>query len=374
MRIGIMDADLIYRRRHRFPNLVCMKLAGYHKQIGNEVVLHTRKDVSPADGYDLLYVAKVFTDTPLDINGIVECLENTKVIYNGTGFFFDNAMPLPREIEHTMPDYHLYYNWLKGKIGGKGNDNIAKWYQDYSIGFLTRGCFRHCPFCVNQRFNKVEKASPLEEFLDTDRPKIAMLDDNFLGYPHWKEELQKLMDTNKPFVFRQGLDERVLNEEMAEMLFASRYDGDMMFAFDNIEETPVIERKLKMMGKYRTKKTVKFYVLTGFKNVGVVDIVSAFQRIELLMKYHCLPYVTVYRGPEGRPIDSSPYRGMYVALARWANMPRMFKKTSFRQFCLINQEAVKTGKCSALLAMEMFEKEYPDIAKKFFDMRYEDAY
>nr|DAG82742.1 MAG TPA: Radical SAM superfamily [Caudoviricetes sp.] len=163
MRIGIMDADLIYRRRHRFPNLVCMKLAGYHKQIGNEVVLHTREDVSPADGYDFLYVAKVFTDTPLDINWVVESLKNTKVIYNGTGFFFDNAIPLPREIEHTMPDYHLYDNWLKGKVGGKGNDNIAKWYQDYSIGFLTRGCFRHCPFCVNQRFNKVEKASPLME-------------------------------------------------------------------------------------------------------------------------------------------------------------------------------------------------------------------
>lgn len=57
MEVGIMDADLIYRRRHRFPNFVCMKLAGYHKQIGNKVVLHTRKDVSPADSYDLLYVA-----------------------------------------------------------------------------------------------------------------------------------------------------------------------------------------------------------------------------------------------------------------------------------------------------------------------------
>lgn len=47
MRIGIMDADLNYRRRHRFPNLVCMKLAGYHKQIGNEVVLHKRNRGNP---------------------------------------------------------------------------------------------------------------------------------------------------------------------------------------------------------------------------------------------------------------------------------------------------------------------------------------
>lgn len=35
MKIGIMDADMVYRKRHRFPNLTCMKLSGYHKALGN---------------------------------------------------------------------------------------------------------------------------------------------------------------------------------------------------------------------------------------------------------------------------------------------------------------------------------------------------
>lgn len=29
MKVGIVDADLIGRPKHRFPNLVCEKLSGY---------------------------------------------------------------------------------------------------------------------------------------------------------------------------------------------------------------------------------------------------------------------------------------------------------------------------------------------------------
>ena len=33
MKIGIIDADLIGKKRHRFPNLACMKIAGYYKRV-----------------------------------------------------------------------------------------------------------------------------------------------------------------------------------------------------------------------------------------------------------------------------------------------------------------------------------------------------
>lgn len=38
MRIGIIDADLLYRKRHRFPNLACMKLSAYWKEQGFEML------------------------------------------------------------------------------------------------------------------------------------------------------------------------------------------------------------------------------------------------------------------------------------------------------------------------------------------------
>ena len=63
MRIAILDADLIARKRHRFPNLVCMKLSGYHKAGGDEVELRT--DYEHLDTFDKVYIAKVFTNTKL---------------------------------------------------------------------------------------------------------------------------------------------------------------------------------------------------------------------------------------------------------------------------------------------------------------------
>lgn len=42
--IAIIDADLIGRKRHRFPNLCCMKLSGYFKAYGWNVELKTDYD------------------------------------------------------------------------------------------------------------------------------------------------------------------------------------------------------------------------------------------------------------------------------------------------------------------------------------------
>lgn len=110
MQIAIIDADLIGRKRHRFPNLVCMKLSGYHKEIGNDVVL--KIDYDNLEVFDKVYIAKVFTDT--EIPAAVLAFPN--VAYGGTGFFYDKASSLPKDIEHHMPDYHLYDGWVNLQV------------------------------------------------------------------------------------------------------------------------------------------------------------------------------------------------------------------------------------------------------------------
>ena len=62
MRIGIIDADLVSRKKHRFPNLVCEKLSGYWKEKNADVSLLLSYD--DLNSYDEVYVSKVFTDTP----------------------------------------------------------------------------------------------------------------------------------------------------------------------------------------------------------------------------------------------------------------------------------------------------------------------
>lgn len=207
MNVAVIDADLIARKRHRFPNLACLKLSGYYKAIDANVTLKT--DYSALEQYDKVLISKVFTDTPIDTS--ILALPNVE--YGGTGFYFDKAPDLPYEIEHHMPDYHLYDAFVNDQLRKGSTRTEFKEYLDYSIGYVTRGCFRKCGFCVNQKYNGVFKASALDEFLDSDRPKICLLDDNFFGYPHWKEIMRELISTGKPFKFKQGLDERLLSGE-----------------------------------------------------------------------------------------------------------------------------------------------------------------
>ncbi len=377
MKIGIIDADLLGRQKHRFPNLACEKISGYWKEQGADV--HLLLSYDDIHSYDEVYISKVFTDTP--IPAWVQASE--KIHMGGTGFYFDQAPNLPDEIEHHMPDYHLYDEWIENEVakakaiqGTKFKEKSFrvqfKEYTDYSIGFITRGCFRKCKFCVNQKYDRVFLHSPLEEFYDPTRKKICLLDDNFLGCPHWQEALNTLISTKKPFKFKQGLDERLITEERAKILFNVRYDGDYTFAFDNISDYDLIHKKLKIIRKYTNSTSVKFYVLVGFESTDAKDIENAFKRLALLMRYKCLPYIMRYQDKSYSPWKESKYRSLYVALARWGNQPSIFKKMSFRQFCNANQELHKSdGYCSTMRAMMDFEKENPDIAKQYFDLRYE---
>ena len=360
VKIAIIDADLVGRKRHRFPNLACMKISGYHKEIGDEVALETAYD--DLGKYDKVYISKVFTDTEVPEN--VLSLEN--VSYGGTGFYYDKSPKLPDEIEHYFPDYHLYDEWVQAKLDAGEKPLNLQYYKDYSIGFMTRGCFRQCKFCVNQNYTRVEKHSPLEEFMDPERPKICLLDDNFLGHPDWREMLEALQATKKPFIFKQGLDERILTPEKCEVLFKSNYAGDFGFAFDNIADAPAIEKKLQLMREY-TDKVPKFFCFTGFdrqdkwdEDFWRQDIFDLLIRIEILMRYRCLPYVMRFN----RYVES-PYRGVYITITRWCNQPSFFKKKSLREF------AESNGLNSACYRyIRDFEEKFPDVSY-FYDLKFD---
>lgn len=363
MHIAIIDADLIYRAKHRFPNLACMKLSGYHKSKGDSVEL--KMDYDDLTDYDRVYISKVFTDTLLDLS----VLDLPNVEYGGTGFFYDKAAPLPYEIEHHMPDYHLYDKWVECQLSThQGNRKDYKYYLDYSIGFMTRGCFRQCEFCVNKNYEKVYLHSPLDEFFDPTRKKICLLDDNFLGCSEWERMLVQLQATKRPFQFKQGLDERLLTSRKCELLFKSKYDGDYIFAFDNMADYDLIKSKLGLLRQY-TDKIPKFYCFCGFdrndkwgSDFWQQDLWDLFKRIHLLMQYNCLPYIMRFN----RYVES-PYRGIYVVLARWCNQPSFFKKLSLREFCIKDQHRYKT-KCSSVRYMEQVEKDMPALAQQYFDI------
>lgn len=384
MKIGIIDADLIGRKKHRFPNLVCEKLSGYWKEKGAEVTL--LMDYNHCDQYDIVYIPKVFTDTPVPAWVINDKQRPNNVIIGGTGFFFDKAPNLPRVIEHHMPDYTLYDEWIavekmnaekvakeqKKHFDERKFMNCYREYTDYSIGFLTRGCFRKCGFCVNQKYDHVFSASPLDEFYDPNRKKLCFLDDNFFGCPNWKELLKQVINTGKPFKFKQGLDERLLTDDKCQMLFSSRYDGDITFAFDKVEDYELIEKQLQLIRKYSNSQYIKFYVLVGYKGTDAKDIENAFKRIALLLKYGAIPYIMRFQNKNDAPWTRSKWRGLYISMARWCNQPSIIKKMSFMEFCERSQALSSTSHlCAPMKSMIEFQKEYPEIAKKYFNVKWQ---
>ncbi len=329
-KIAVIDADLIGRRRHNFPNLTCMKISGYHKNLGDDVAL--KLDYDDLDAFDKVYIAKVFTDTYFPDGGLfgkITDLPNVQI--GGTGFYYDEAKPLPRDVEHTKPDYHLYDKWILLAP----SDTKLKYYKDYSIGFLTRGCFRHCPFCVNRRSSQVNVHSPLAEFVDESRKKICLLDDNFFGYAEWKKLLLELISLDKPFQFKQGLDVRLLDDEKAELLFKARYDGDYIFAFDDYHDTKIVYDKLKLIRKhYKVRHKVKFYVLCAYDRSGKYDdafwrwdLNTTCRRINLLRQFDCLAYLMRFE-----KYRESPYKQIYNNLAAYTNQPQFWDAMVFSEF------------------------------------------
>ncbi len=367
-RIGLIDADLLDNGT-RHPNLVIMKLSAYFKEKGCNVrliedysELSHKSCFDRVENYDALFISKVFDFTRID----EKLLSFENVYFGGTGFFFDHSPELPDEIEHHMPDYHVYDEFIEHDTKHLKQKTYWQDYQDYSIGFATRGCFRQCDFCVNHNKKGAVFHSHISEWLDPERTGIYLWDDNIFGAPCWRDVFAELEATGKPYKFRQGMDLRLMTEERAQMLDKSHYLGDFVFAFDHLDEAPEIEKKLQLWRKY-TDRPTKLYVLAGFESQDEHEIESVFKRIEILLRYGCLPYIMRHE-----KYLLSPYKGMFIQITRWCNQPQFLKKLSFRQFVEQCQKYHKTKNslCAPMKAMVDFEEKFPNIANRYFDMEY----
>jgi len=366
--IAIIDADLLGRKSQRFPNLALMKISSYLKSKGNDVRLILNYDELKLYDVEHIYMSKVFEDTIIPD----EIFMFDNITYGGTGFYYDKAPFLISEIEHSKPDYNLYNEFVEREILNGVNKNKLKYYTDYSIGFYTRGCFRKCEFCVNKNYDRVSDHSKINEWYDSTKKKICLLDDNFFGYSDWKEKLIKLKELNVSFQFKQGLDIRLMTDEKAEILSKCKYDGDFIFAFDNIKDKEIISKKLELWREY-TKKTTKLYVFCGFDRNGKYDLefekqdfIDLFERIKILMKNKCLPYIMRFK-----KYEELKHRGMYINIARWCNQPNFFLKKSLMEWIEADTQR-NNESCSSNRYFELFKSDFPDLVEKYFNLKYEE--
>lgn len=352
--VGIADVDLLAGHQYRFPNLAAMKLSAYHKLQGDTTTL--LPDYRHLTDFDKIFLCCVFTEAAKTVPKVV--FDMPHIQRGGTGFFFDKAPQLPSSIEHTTPDYALYHHWAKNQTGN------VEYYSNVSIGFLSRGCFRRCPFCINRHSKRAVEASPLHEFYDASNERVCLLDDNILAFRGHLSLIENLVDTCKKdrvkFEFKQGIDIRLLKPPVASLLCSSTHFGEIIFAFDSIRDAKSVRRGLKVLRKQAPSKGAKAYVLCGFDSQGWQDIATVFQRLQILWEYGCLGYVMRH---EDHKKASPLYRGLYTSIAAWANQPQFQRAVSFRQFC-------KTAGGKAMRRMQTFERAHPNLAKAYFNLTY----
>ena len=266
--VRLIDVD-----SHNFPNLVLMKLSSWIKNRGGKTELLKPKDILCGNNlftdYDKLYGACVFGwNRP-----IADELSAMGVEVGGTGS--GNKNVLPDEIEHCYPDYELYG------------------VTDTAYGFLTRGCPRHCPFCIvgDKEGLVSRKVADLNEFWNGQK-EIQILDPNILACKSHMELLQQLADSKALVEFNQGLDARKLTAENIEMLRKIKIKR-IHFAWDNPKDTNVpkaLEMFSKEWGIKPQDRAVVVYVLTNYWS----DLDEDLMRVYWLRSHGFSPYIMVF--------------------------------------------------------------------------------
>ena len=292
MRIGLVDVD-----GHNFPNLCLMKLSAWHKAKGDEVEF-----AIPLMQYDRIYMARVFDD--LYTHDDMTAYQCDEIIKGGTGYGFEKT--LPYEIEHIMPDYGLY--------------GIT----DTAYGFLTRGCPRHCPFCIvgDKEGLISRKVANLDEFWDGQK-NIKLLDPNLLASADHIDLLEQVADSKAMVDFTQGLDARMLTDENIDVLKRIRIKL-IHFAWDNPKDKTVpkaLEMFSEKYGLNPKAHNVVVYLLTNYWSTNQQDL----ERVYWLREHFFVPYVMIYNKP------SAPRETRL--LQRWVNNKIVFNKVkNFDEF------------------------------------------
>ena len=280
MIVGLHDSDAT-----GFPNLALMKISAWHKTQGDTV-----RWWIPIEQYDRVYSSKVFTFTT----------ENPYLppdtIKGGTGY--GKMDELPPEIDDMFPDYSIYPDC------------------DYAIGFLTRGCIRNCPWCiVPKKEGHIRPYRTWQEVKRADSKDIVFMDNNVLACPHGVEQIADMAGKDVRVDFNQGLDARLITDDVAQMLARLKWIQFIRMSADTDAMLGVVLDAIKRLQSYGVKAWRVFvYVL-------VQDIESAERRVIALREAGANPFAQPYRDFENNKEPTKEQR----RFARWVNHKAIFK-------------------------------------------------
>lgn len=293
MKVGLLPVDSNY------PNLALMKLSRYHKSEGDTVEWY-----NPLNHYDKVYAAKVFSFTP-DYGYYINADE---VERGGTGY--DLSVNLPSQIDILQPDYSIY----------PSVDHKT------AYGFLTRGCPNKCKWCiVPQKEGKIRPYMDIEEIAIEGRRNIILMDNNILASDYGLEQMEKIIKLGIRIDFNQGLDARLVTDDIAKLLARMKWIERIRFGCDTPAQIKECDRATSLIDKYGYKGQYFFYCIL------LDDFREAFERINHWRNKgnrflpHCQPYRDI-----NNPHQIIPQ--WQKDLSHWVDRKVYFRGCEFKDF------------------------------------------
>jgi len=276
MKVLLIDID------SKIPNLALHKIAKYHTDKGDTVEWNLPLYRPLADQ---VYVSCVFEKNK---GKCYDYEDDPKCLIGGSGYSLD--IELPEEIENINPKLNL--------------------------GFTTRGCIRNCKFCiVPQKEGKIRPVGDLVDLWDGKSKDITLLDNNILALPdHFKAMCRQARDIDVRLDFNQGLDCRLMTEEIAWQLDHIKYQ-ELHFAWDDLSYEKDVIKTIDLMGE----KRCTWLVLVGFDTTLEEDL----YRVSYLKSRNQNAYVMRYNGKTNKEL---------TALSRWVNNRVWFQAITWDQF------------------------------------------
>lgn len=267
----------------KLPNLALEKIAMWHRD--DEVIWDLPIMASQCDK---VYVSCIYTKNKYLCN-------QWKGMADIGGSGYDLQKRLPEEIEALKPRI----NW----------------------GFTTRGCIRKCGFCfVPEKEGKIRIMGDLLDLWDGKSREVIVLDNNILALPKHFKKICKQANQNKiKLDFNQGLDIRLLTNDLAQELNSIEHTSDIRFAWDSVKDEKYILDGIETLKRNNCKRAM-FYVIVGFNTTIEEDL----HRFNILKRLGQRAYCMRHENTRGVSI--------YNDLSAWVNQQRFLISMSFERF------------------------------------------
>lgn len=282
----------------KLPNLALMKLSAWHKARGDTVGWHIGDP-------DRIYVSVLFTKNRYVPAGVRALYPGVEVIAGGPGY--DPAARLPPAVEIMPPDHSLYPD------------------TEYSVGRVTSGCPRKCPFCM------VRKLEPdgirfIQRPIDIWKPGtiLRLLDDNILASPAAFEQVYWFCLANHCTIRFEYLDARLITETIALQLHALHHENNCVYiSWDQREDEREIQRGIGHLRHAGFTGQDAIRCLAHLKDEA--DIPGAMYRWEKLRQWGVYPFLMVEAEGRTRRLRGIARRGCRPAIWRGLSAEEVFK-------------------------------------------------